>query len=232
VTKEKHGTKVSYVLDVTEASGKRVNRFAGEEIVAASTSQDTWAAITPAVAEAIASKATGAFVAWLPNAKSSGPVATDGPGAGAKTATTRPPKKGAVVASSSTQTTGSITKTGGLTAVVPSVTGAPGDGATSLTAAIQRELQAKGINLADQPTKTSYRVEGAVLLGEARGGKQPIQIEWVVRSPSGKKLGTVSQKNDIPEGSLDGAWGSVADQAAGAAVKGILKLLPNGGKVG
>jgi hypothetical protein len=229
VTKEKHGTKVSYVLDVTEASGKRVNRFAGEEIVAASTSQDTWAAITPAVAEAVASKATGAFVAWLPNAKSS-PVVADAPRAGAKTTTTRPPKKGAVVASSSTQTTGSITKTGGLTAVVPSVTGAPGDGATSLTAAIQRELQAKGISLADQPTKASYRVEGAVLLGEARGGKQPIQIEWVVRSPSGKKLGTVSQKNDIPEGSLDGAWGSVADQAAGAAVKGILKLLPNGGK--
>jgi hypothetical protein len=229
VTKQKHGTKVSYVLDVTEASGKRVNRFAGEEIVAASTSQDTWAAITPAVAEAIASKATGAFVAWLPNAKSSGPLVADASGSASKTAAERP-KKGAVVASSaSSQTTGSISK-GGLTAVIPAVTGAPGDGSTSLTAAIQRELQAKGIKLAERPTNASYRVEGAVLLGAARDGKQPIQIEWVVRAPNGKKLGTVSQKNDIPEGSLDGAWGGVAEQAAGAAVKGILKLLPNGGK--
>jgi hypothetical protein len=228
VTKQKHGTKVSYVLDVTEASGKRVNRFAGEEIVAASASQDTWAAITPAVAEAIASKATGAFVTWLPKAKGSGPVVADAPVSGSKTAAERP-KKGAVVASSaSTHTTGSITK--GLSAVVPAVTGAPGDGSTSLTAAIQRELQSKGINLAERPTNASYRVEGAVLLGSAREGKQAIQIEWVVRAPNGKKLGTVSQKNDIPEGSLDGAWGGVADQAAGAAVKGIMKLLPNGGK--
>lgn len=232
VTKEKHGTKVSYVLDVTEASGKRVNRFAGEEVVAASTSQDTWAAITPAVAEAIASKATGAFVAWLPNAKSSSaPLISDTPPASGTKTATRPPKKGAVVASSSsTQTTGSIVQTGSLTAVVPAVSGAPGDGSTSLTTAIQRELEAKGIKVSDQPTRAAYRVEGAVLLGEARAGKQAIQIEWVVRAPGGKKLGTVSQKNDIPEGSLDGAWGNVASQAAGAAVKGILKLLPNGGK--
>jgi hypothetical protein len=235
VTKEKHGTKVSYVLDVTEGSGKRVNRFAGEEIVAASGSQDSWAAITPAVAESIVSKATGAFVAWLPSAKSSGVPVADMTSVGApKTGTVRPaPKKGPVVASASTQTTGSIalaTATGGLTAMVPSVTGAPGDGATSLTAAIQRELQGKGINLTERPTGATYRVEGAVLLGAARDGKQAIQIEWVVRAPNGKKLGTVSQKNDIPEGSLDGAWGGVADQAAGAAVKGILKLLPNGGQ--
>jgi hypothetical protein len=72
-------------------------------------------------------------------------------------------------------------------------------------------------------------VEGAVLLGATREGKQPIQIEWVVKDPNGKKLGTVSQKNDIPQGSLDGAWGKVADQAASAAVQGILKLLPTGG---
>ena len=49
-----------------------------------------------------------------------------------------------------------------------------------------------------------------------REGKQAIQIEWVVRDPRGKKLGTVSQKNDIPEGSLYGSWGGVAEQAAGA----------------
>ena len=48
--KEKAGTKVSYVLDVTDPTGKRVNRFAGEEVVASSASQDSWAAITPAVA--------------------------------------------------------------------------------------------------------------------------------------------------------------------------------------
>jgi hypothetical protein len=128
----------------------------------------------------------------------------------------------------STQTTGSIDRSGNVMALVPAVTGAPGDGSATLTAAIQRELQTKGVALADRPTATAYRVEGAVTLGEPREGKQAIQIEWVVKDPQGKRLGTVSQKNDIPEGSLDGAWGRTADQAAGAAVQGIFKLLPPG----
>jgi hypothetical protein len=232
--KEKGGTKVSYVLDVSEPSGKRVNRFAGEEIIPGSSSQDPWAAITPAVAEAIATKATGSFVGWLPSARPSAPaIASAGT---ADTGSAAPPadaarpagKKGPALASTQT-TTGSIGRDGPVTAMVPSVTGAPGDGSTSLTAAIQRELQTKGVSLADRPASGTYRVEGIVTLGSARDGKQAIQIEWVVRDPGGKKLGTVSQKNDIPEGSLDGSWGRVADQAAGAAVQGIMKLLPAGG---
>jgi hypothetical protein len=232
--KEKGGTKVSYVLDVSEPSGKRVNRFAGEEVVPAGASQDPWAAITPAVAEAIAAKATGSFVAWLPGTGSSSAAVAD---AGSATSASAPAKsedaaarpagkKGPALASTQT-TTGSIARDGPLTAVVPAVKGAPGDGSTSLTTAIQRELQNKGLSLLERPTPASYRVEGNVTLGASREGKQAIQIEWVVRDPGGKKLGTVSQKNDIPEGSLDGSWGRVADQAAGAAVQGILKLLPS-----
>jgi hypothetical protein len=125
-----------------------------------------------------------------------------------------------------TDTTGSIGKDDNLTAVVPDVTGAPGDGNTSLTAAIHRELRTKGIQLASRSTSATYRIQGAVTMGEVRGGKQPIQIEWVVRDPGGKKLGTVSQKNDVPEGRLESKWGDTADQAARAAVQGILKLLP------
>ena len=111
-------------------------------------------------------------------------------------------------------------------AVVPSVTGAPGDGSRSLTAAIQRELASKGVTIAERSTPVAYRVEGSVTVGAAKEGKQPIHIEWLVRDPQGKKLGTVSQRNEIPEGSLDGEWGPTATQAAGAAAQGIVKLLP------
>jgi hypothetical protein len=231
--KERRGTKVSYVLDVSEPSGKRVNRFAGEEVVAASPSPDPWAAITPAVAEAIATKATGSFVTWLASARSPAVAQAAPAPAAASThraeATSRPAGRKAPALASTQTTTGSIGRESGLMAAVPAVKGAPGDGSTSLTAAIQRELQGKGISLTDRGGAGAYRVEGAVTLGATRDGKQPIQIEWVVRDPNGKKLGTVSQKNDIPEGSLDGPWGKVADQAAGAAVQGILKLLPAGG---
>ena len=46
------------------------------------------------------------------------------------------------------------------TALVPTVTGAPGDGSTSLTAAIQRELQGKGVTLADRPRRPPIGSKG------------------------------------------------------------------------
>ena len=44
-------------------------------------------------------------------------------------------------------------------------------------------------------------------MGQGKDGKQPIQIDWSVYDPKGKKLGTVSQKNEVPQGSLDGVLG-------------------------
>jgi hypothetical protein len=235
--KEKGGTKVSYVLDVSDPTGKRVNRFAGEELVASGGAQDPWASITPTVAQSIAGKAAGSFAAWVPNAQAVTSNAGGGPPAGVgvqkqeKEIAAAPPRaspKAKSASAPSGPTTGSIGRDGPVKALVPAVAGAPGDGSTSLAAAIQRELQTKGVALADRPSTSTYRVEGTVTLGEVREGKQPIQIEWVVKDPQGKRLGTVSQKNDIPEGSLDGPWGKTADQAAGAAVQGIFKLLPPG----
>jgi hypothetical protein len=80
--------------------------------------------------------------------------------------------------------------------------------------------------LGDTPSPQTYTVEGKVALGAGADGKQPITIDWTVSDPTGKKLGTVSQKNEVPQGSLDGAWGKTADAAAAAAAQGILKLLP------
>jgi hypothetical protein len=243
--KDKAATKVSYIWDVTDPAGKRVNRITGEELIPASAgSKDPWAALTPQVAQSIAGKAANSFVAWLPSQSSQAPavaanVAQPAASVGAQPAAAAPPAvaaKRAPAAKQSTAaaaaapaqpspTTGSIGREGAV-AVVPSVTGAPGDGSTSLTAAIQRELSSKGVAIAEKPTAVAYRVEGTVTVGEAKQGKQPIHIEWLVRDPQGKKLGTVSQRNEIPEGSLDGQWGSTATQAAGAAAQGIVKLLP------
>jgi hypothetical protein len=246
--KEKNGTKISYVLDISDSAGKRVNRFTGEEMLAGNPSRDPWAAITPPVVQSVAAKATGSFAAWVPSAQPSvvsntapPPAAAGVPKAEPKSdpaKTARPAAKQNVAAAPTPPppstapppTTGSIDRSGAVSALVPTVSGAPGDGSTSLTAAIKRELQAKGVALTDRPGASAYRVEGAVTLGDPREGKQAIQIEWVVKDPQGKRLGTVSQKNDIPEGSLDGAWGRTADQAAGAAVQGIFKLLPAANK--
>lgn len=238
--KDKSATKVSYIWDVTDPSGKRVNRITGEEVVSATPGKDPWAALSPQVAQSIAGKAANSFAAWLPSQGNGSanvaqpssvgaqPVAAAPPGAAGKraTASKQQPGSTASAASGPSPTTGSIGRDGPVTAIVPSVTGAPGDGSASLTAAIQRELTNKGVAVAEKPTSVAYRVEGTVTVGEPKQGKQSIHIEWLVRDPQGKKLGTVSQRNEIPEGSLDGEWGSTATQAAGAAAQGIVKLLP------
>jgi hypothetical protein len=223
--KEKDGTKVSYIWDVTDPTGKRVHRITGEEVAGKTDSRDPWTAVTSEVMESITSKTATAIATWMQSEA-----------AVAKTNSANEPVRTAALsnsggAASSTPAaapaaTASISGSGPITAMVPSVTGAPGDGSISLRNALQRELARNGIALTDRPTGNTYKVEGRVKLGESQNGKQPIQIDWHVKDPQGKQLGTVSQKNEIPEGSLDGEWGKVADAAASAAAQGILKLLP------
>ena len=71
-----------------------------------------------------------------------------------------------------------------------------------------------------------YTVKGTVKLSSAGAGKENIRIEWRVLDPNGKNLGTVSQQNTIPKGSLNGPWGAIADAAAGAAADKLKKFLP------
>jgi len=227
--KEKASTKVSYIWDVTDPSGKRVNRITGEETSpGAGASKDTWSAVTPQVVDQIANRTASSVTAWLPSQATSPPSVAGIPVAGAAPAT--PPIATAATAPAAAtpppgSTTGSIGRSGPVLASVPGVTGAPGDGSVALTGAIQRELTRNGVSLTGAAGET-YKVEGKVTVGTVRDGKQPVTIDWHVKDPSGKQLGTVSQKNEVPQGSLDGAWGKTADAAAAAAAQGIIKLLP------
>jgi hypothetical protein len=236
--REKTRTKVSYIWDVTDQTGKRVNRITGEEVLTGAQSKDPWASVTGQVVDTIANKTAGSLATWLPT-QNQAAVATATPTAGYQSSAIGSPQAAAApayvpttapagVAAPGAQTTGSIARdaTAGVNAMVPSVTGAPGDGSVALTGALQRELTKNGVPLTEQAGAQTYRVEGKVAVGDGANGKQPIQIDWTVKDPAGKKLGTVSQKNEIPQGSLDGAWGKTADAAAAAAATGILKLLP------
>ena len=221
--KERTGTKVSYIWDLTDPAGKRVNRITGEEIASGATNSDPWAAVSPSIMQSISTKTASQLASWL----SSQPQAAAIAAAPTATPVSMPTSGGTALGAAPPSTTASIARdAAAVTATVPSVTGAPGDGSVSLTTAIQRELSRSGVSLSEQATQTAYRVEGKVKLGQGKDGKQPIQIDWFVKDPQGKQLGTVSQKNEIPEGSLNGSWGKVADAAAAAAAQGILKLLP------
>ncbi len=240
--RDKAGTKVSYIWDVNDATGKRVNRITGEEVVGGTpNARDPWANVSAAVTQSIADKTTSSLGAWAPSqtpaaapAGGTPPSATPAqtpavaqaaPPAAAPAATPAAERAARAPAASNTTTAAVPAPSGEVTAVVPQVQGAPGDGNAALSAALQKELSRQGIALVDKPG-SSYRVEGKVVMGQTADGKQPIQIDWRVKDPQGKPLGTVSQKNEIPPGSLDSSWGKTADAAAAAAAQGILKLLP------
>lgn len=226
---EKKGAKakISYIWDVTDGSGKGVHRVSGEETAAAGKSKDPWTAVTPAVIQSIATKTVASVTSWLPSGAA---VASSAAGPGLPQTAAAPPNSASPPYAPATPprstVTGSLGKTGAIKALVPSVVGAPGDGSSALKSALQRELSRNGVSLTDATSPDTYTVEGKVALGPGKDGKQPITIDWSVSDPDGKKLGTVSQKNEVPQGSLDSSWGKTADAAAAAAAQGIIKLLP------
>jgi hypothetical protein len=234
--RDRAGTKFSYIWDLTDTSGARVHRFAGDELGVAlpQGQRDLWSALTPQLSQAIAQKSAASLtpvivgrrpqggapgtppVASAPAQPAAAPIATAGTVAPAAPAPQAPRVQPAAVGGAATQT---------LSALVPTVTGAPGDGSSSLATALRTELTRGGLPVAPN-APGAYRVEGVVRLGAAKAdGNQPIQIDWHVKDQAGGRVGTVTQKNEVPQGSLDGQWGEAANAAASAAAQGILKLV-------
>lgn len=212
-TAERKGAKISYILDITNSKGQRVGRVSGEQLIAGRSGADPWSGVNSAALHGLAVQIAPQIAASMSGGGSPPPVAS-GPAPGASAPDTAAPAP-----------TARATK-GPVTTIVAPVSGAPGDGTKSLTAAIKKRLYAKGVKLATIQTGNTYTVKGIVSVTDGSGGKQSIRIDWQVIDPNGKRVGTVSQKNNIPKGSLDGPWGAVADAAAGAAADGIIKLLP------
>jgi hypothetical protein len=210
---EGKGSKITYIWDVNDSQGSRITRVTGEEVIAARSGSDPWSGVDSATIRSIAGKTTSQLAASMPHGRSSPARAVAARSDAAPAATASTPSA-----------TPASTKPAGV--LVQPVSGAPGDGQRSLTVALKKRLYSGGVKLANGPAVNVYLVKGSVKLADASGGKQNIRIDWQVLDPSGRKLGTVSQQNTIPKGSLNGPWGAIADAAAGAAADGIIKLLP------
>ncbi|MEQ1648169.1 MAG: hypothetical protein ABL898_06230 [Hyphomicrobiaceae bacterium] len=253
--KDRVGVKVSYIWDVTDPQGRRTNRITGEEIISNGNGKDPWSAVSPQISQTIAQKSAASFGAWLstqqpsaaPAVASATPATLVSPSASAigaapqavaaattPTATAVATKSIAAAAQEvpTTPTTASIDRPASIATpsgtMVTALSGAPGDGNTALATALKTELGKSGVTMSNNPT-SAHRVEGVVAVGSPSNGNQSVQIDWIVKDPQGKRLGTVTQKNEIPQGSLDGSWGKTAEAAAQAAAQGILKLLPKAG---
>jgi hypothetical protein len=226
-TIEKKGAKISYILDITDTKGQRVGRVSGEQLIAGRSGADPWSGVDSGAIHSLATKIAPQIAASMsgggsPPPVASGPAPSPSPGPAPAPA----PSPSASAPQVAAPPPAARASKGPVTTIVAPVSGAPGDGTKSLTAAIKKRLYAKGVKLATVPTGNTYTVKGIVSVTDGSGGKQSIRIDWQVLDPSGKRVGTVSQQNNIPKGSLDGPWGAIADAAAGAAADGIVKLLP------
>ena len=216
---EKKGAKVSYIWDITDSKGARVARFSGEEAIASRPTADPWSGVDSAALRSIAGKSTSQIAAGMPKR---------GVLSGGSSSAPPPAPTGTSTAPATTPAPAPVAK-GPVMALVAPVTGAPGDGRSSLTAAIKKRLYAGGVKLAggsESAGRNAYVIKGVVSLTDSGGGKETIKIDWQVFDPNGKSLGNVTQQNVIPKGSLSGPWGAIADAAAGSAASGIIKLLP------
>lgn len=242
----KQGTKVTYAIDVTDKAGNRVRRIEGEEVVSAKRGGDSWNHVADEAVQKVALKSATDVNAWIENPSAAAPApavaAATTPAAPVKAAAHTAPKTGSAKTPVQTASLASAVDTpvaaptkpvqtasasrSELVAVVPLVSGAPGDGKTALSDAMKRALSRQGIKLASASAPGMYKIQGQVEMGAAANGEQPIKITWVVVDPAGKQIEkTVVQNNKITAGALDKTWGDVADQAAGAAAAEVTKLL-------
>lgn len=112
---------------------------------------------------------------------------------------------------------------------VAPVTGAPGDGDQALTAAMRIQLAGLGPKVQTDAKDADFIVQGQVRIVPIAGGQQRVEIQWIVTAPgtgpTKGERGRVVQLNDVPAGSLDHAWGAVADAVAIEASKGLNEVI-------
>jgi len=108
----------------------------------------------------------------------------------------------------------------------PQVTEAPGDGRTSLAAALTRLLKLNDVRITEKSIPGRFHVLGAVTVDAADDPtRQRVSLLWRVLTEDGGELGRLSQENEIPAGLLDGAWGDTAYAVAEAALMGVGEIL-------
>ena len=111
---------------------------------------------------------------------------------------------------------------------VDKISGAPGDGATSLAAAVAAVLTHQNVEIVKKDEHADVLVSGEIAVSPPQEGKQHVKVLWRVRRADGTEIGMVGQENDIPKGMLDGPWGDVAYSVAIAAGDGLMQLVARG----
>lgn len=101
---------------------------------------------------------------------------------------------------------------------------APGDGATSLSRALESALSQR-IQTATWITGGPYHVEGSIVTASRNDGLTDVSIRWIVKTRDGAVLGEVEQRNALDASRIASRWEDVAETAAEAAAEGVMGVL-------
>jgi hypothetical protein len=112
--------------------------------------------------------------------------------------------------------------------LIRKISGAPGDGAKSLTAAVAAVLRRQDLAIVENGQPADLTIDGEVSVTPAKPNQQHVRILWHVGRAGGAEIGTVGQENDVPGGLLDGPWGDLAYSVAIAAGDGLMQLVARG----
>jgi hypothetical protein len=108
---------------------------------------------------------------------------------------------------------------------IGAIAGAPGDGGTALKISLATALRRLQFTIADTSNSTALAVTGTFRAAPPQAGEQVVEIVWKVTRADGSEVGTLTQSNMVPAGSLDGRWGGLSDAIADAVAGGIGELL-------
>ena len=105
------------------------------------------------------------------------------------------------------------------------VTGAPGDGNSSLAKQMTTRLPQLGNVVQDTPKGADYSVAGEIKTAPGAGSTTRVEVQWIVVDAAGNERGRVVQINEVPLHSLDSYWGDVAVAVASEAAGGVQEVI-------
>ena len=111
------------------------------------------------------------------------------------------------------------------------VTGAPGDGNTSLPAVMRTKMATLGLVVQDTITGADFTLRGEVHTAKGAGNSTRIEVQWFVNNAdaTAAERGRIVQLNEVPPGILDRYWGDVAVAVATDAAGGVRDVILNAG---
>jgi hypothetical protein len=107
------------------------------------------------------------------------------------------------------------------------VTGAPGDGNSSLSRGMRIRLPDTGDQLVDKADRADFLLRATVKMTDEPGGQQQVEIHWLVSDRAGHIAGDVAQGHDVAKGTLDHYWGDIAAAVTDEAAGGVHEVITN-----